>query len=384
MLSFAIKMIIGDRAKFIGILLGLTFSSFIITQQSGIFAGLMQRTYGFLTDTSQPDIWVMESAVQHIDDIKPFRSSKLYQTRSIEGVAWAVPLFKGLLKAKTSSGIFQQCNVIGIDDATLIGGPPYMLQGCIENLRYPDAIIVNRVGAQQKLYRTGPKGEHIPVQMGEVLELNDRRAYIVGFCDTVRTFQSQPVVYTTYQRALEFAPAERNLLSFILVKAAPGVDPKKLAKNIHEITGLSAYTRKEFRNLTLKYYLTKTGIPINFGFAVLLGFVIGTAIAGQTFYTYAHDNMSFFATFKAMGATNRLLIKMILSQAMLTATLGWSFGIGLTVLFGLYSSGTELSFTFPWWLMLVSAIALYGITLCAALMSVIKIIRLDPSTVFQL
>jgi len=383
MLKFAIKMLIKDRSKFLGILIGLTFSSFIITQQAGIFVGLMQRTYGFLTDTSQPDIWVMEHAVQHIDDAKPFRISKLYQTKSIEGVAWAVPLFKGLLKAKTSTGVFQICNVIGIDDTTLIGGPPWMLQGRIENLLTPDAVIINRIGAEQRLYREDAQGNKVPIQFGETFEINDKRARVVGFCETTRTFQSQPVIYTTFSRAIQFAPTERNFLTFVLVKAGEGVDPTALARKIESMTGLSAYTTKEFRNLTLKYYLTQTGIPINFGVAVILGFIIGTAIAGQTFYSYAHDNLRYFATFKAMGATNQLLVKMILTQAFITAFLGWAFGIGITILFGAFSTQTELSFTFPWWLMLTSTLAIYGITLLAATMSVVKIIRLEPSVVFQ-
>lgn len=383
MLIYAIKMLMGDRAKFAGILIGLTFASFIITQQSGIFIGLMQRTYGFLTDTRQPDVWVMEDAVQYIDDIKPFKMSRLYQVRSIGGVKWAVPLYKGLLKARMSSGNFQICNVIGIDDATLIGGPPSMAEGKITNLRFPDGVIINTAGAKNKLYQIQPDGQKTSLTMGDVMEINDVRAKVVGLCHTTRTFQSQPVIYTTFSRALDFAPRERNLLSFVLVKANDGEDPHALARRIEKETGLSAFTTKEFRNMTLKYYMTQTGIPINFGVAVLLGFIIGAAIAGQTFYTYAHDNLRFFATFKAMGATNKVLVRMVVVQALMTATFGWAFGVGLTVLFGVSAGGTELSFTLPWWLFVGSAVAMYAMTLLSAIISMIKIIRLEPSIVFQ-
>ena len=67
---------VGDRAKFIGIIIGLTFATFIITQQAGIFIGLMARTYGFVTDTSQPNIWVMDPEVQYIDDLKSIKQSR--------------------------------------------------------------------------------------------------------------------------------------------------------------------------------------------------------------------------------------------------------------------------------------------------------------------
>lgn len=373
MLIFALKMMVKDRAKFLGILIGLVFATFIMTQQAGIFVGLMKRTFGFITDTSQNNIWVVDRQVQYVDDIKPMKSTKLYQVRSIEGVKWSVPMFKGILRARLKSGIFQNCNIIGIDDATLIGGPPRIVEGSIEDLRKEDAVIVDIVGATGKL---------APMQLGEVFEINDHRACVEGFCRITRTFASQPVIYTTYERALRFTPTERNLMSFILVKSQEGVDPKGLCRRIEINTGLAAYTRDEFKRLTVLYYLFNTGIPINFGVAVLLGFIIGAAIAGQTFYTFTHDNLRYFATCKAMGATNHLLIKMILAQAGMIATFGWGIGIGLTSLFGFTAGETELSFVLPWWLLLSSALAIYLITFFAALISMIKITRLEPSTVF--
>ena len=122
MYSIALKMLVGDRGKYLGIIMGLTFASLLITQQSSIFTGLMTRTYGFISDTSQPDIWVMDPKVQFIDDVKPLQDTQLFRIRGIDGVEWAVPLYKGLLKARLEDGNFQICNVLGLDDATLIAG----------------------------------------------------------------------------------------------------------------------------------------------------------------------------------------------------------------------------------------------------------------------
>lgn len=385
MLRLAIKMMVGDRAKFIGILVGLTFATFIITQQAGIFVGLMARTYGFVTDTSQPDIWVMDPQVQFVDDIKTIKMSKLYQVRGIENVEWAVPMFKGLIKGRFVNGQFQTCNVIGIDDATLIGGPPKIEEGDIYDLRQPNAVIVNVVGAEDKLASPAklPGEKKIPMQVGDTFELNDRRAKVVGLCNVTRTFLSQPVIYTTFENGISYTPSERNLLTFILVKAKKGVNLDILCQKIRKYTGLAAYTTKGFKRLTINYYLFNTGIPINFGVAVLLGFIIGIAIAGQTFYTFAHDNRHFFATFKAMGGTNKLLAKMVMVQALLTASLSWGIGIGITASFGFFSKGTELSFMLPWWLFLLSGLSIFLITVSAALIGLYKIVRVEPGIVFQ-
>lgn len=365
---------VGDRAKFIGIIIGLTFATFIITQQAGIFIGLMARTYGFVTDTSQPNIWVMDPEVQYIDDLKTIKQSRLFQVRSVEGIKWAVPMYKGILKARLQSGLFQNCNVIGIDDATLIGGPPKMIQGSIIDLRGPSSVVIDQVGAKEKLN---------PIHLGEVFEINDRRARVMGFCRVGRTFLSQPVVYTTFSNALQFAPSERNLLTFVLAKAEEGADLDQVCARIRAQTGLAAYTSKGFKNLTIRYYMLNTGIPVNFGVAVLLGVIIGIAISGQTFYNFAHDNRHYFATLKAMGITNQKLAKMVIVQALFTAILSWGIGLGIATLFGLIAAGTELSFRLPWWLLIGSGLSMVCITLLSALIGLRKIIRLEPGIVFQ-
>ncbi|MGH7178642.1 MAG: ABC transporter permease, partial [Tepidisphaeraceae bacterium] len=157
----AIKMLIGDRAKYLGIIMGLMFASLLITQQLAIFCGLMTRTYGAITDLGLPDIWVMDPKVQFIDDIKPLQDTQLYRVRGVEGVEWAVPLYKGLLKARLENGNFQTCNVLGLDDATLIGGPPEMVQGQLSDLRRAESVIVDNVGAHGKLAKVLADGTRV-------------------------------------------------------------------------------------------------------------------------------------------------------------------------------------------------------------------------------
>ncbi len=378
MLLYAIKMLVGDRAKYIGIIIGLSFAAFIISQQGAIFLGILKRTSGFVTDTSQPNVWVTDPSIQYIDDIKGFKETALYRVRGVEGVKWAVPMFKGSIPARLRNGIYQTCIFIGIDDATLIGGPPKMVEGKIEDLRIPDAVIVNRVGATTKLAFNG-----VPLRLGDDMELNDNRAYVAGICETSRTFQSQPVVYTTFDRALTFAPRERDLLSFVLVKSKPGVDPDVLAKRIQADTGLAAFTTSGFRKLTLWYYFKYTGIFINFGVAIILGFIIGIAIAGQTFYNFTIDNLPYFGVYKAMGADNRLLERMIIIQALMVSAIGWGIGIGAAAIFGYAFRNTELSFNMPFYLYILSGLAMLTICLLAALVSIRKVRRLDPAIVFK-
>jgi putative ABC transport system permease protein len=387
----AIQMLMGDRAKYLGIIMGLTFASLLITQQASIFVGLMTRTYGYITDTALPDVWVMDPKVQFVDDIKPLQDTVLYRVRGVEGVGWAMPIYKGLLKARLPTGAFQTCNVIGIDDATLVGGPPEMVQGALADLRRAESVIVDEVGARTKLARVPvdergkpvPGAAAVPLKVGDTLELNDHRAVVVGICRVSRTFQSQPVVYTTYSRATQFAPRERKLLSFVVVKAASGVTPRELCDRIRAQTGLEALTSDEFSWRTVMYFMKYTGIPINFGIAVMLGFLVGTAIAGQTFYNFTLDNLRHFGALKAMGAGNFRLLRMILLQALVVGLIGYGLGVGLASLFGAVSGRTELAFRLLWQTLLISGGAVTLICFFSAALSMIKVFRLEPAIVFK-
>ena len=99
----ALKMLVGDRSKFCGIVMGLTFAALLITQQGSIFCGLMLRTAAQITDITGADLWVMDPNVRFIDDVKPMSENNLYRVRGVDGVRWAVPLYKGLARAKLNT-----------------------------------------------------------------------------------------------------------------------------------------------------------------------------------------------------------------------------------------------------------------------------------------
>ncbi len=381
----AIKMLVGDRGKYIAMVAGVFFSALVITQQSSIFIGLMTRTFSFINDMRIAQIWVMDPGVQFIDDAKPLQSTFLLRVRSVQGVEWAMPLYKGILKARLANGRFQSCNVIGIDDATLTGGPPIMVHGSVADLRRADGVIVDEVGARGKLAGPAkvPGGPRTPLQIGDVLELNDNRAVVVGIARASRTFQSQPVIYTTFSRATTFAPRERRQLSFILVSGKSGVEEQVLIDRIKRQTGLAAYSSEEFKDLTLDYFMKNTGIPINFGIAVFLGFIVGAAICGQSFYSFTADNMKYFGTLRAMGATPGLLVKMLLLQALIVGLVGYGLGVGLASCTRYIASNSELAFRLPWQLPVFTAVAVTLVCTIAALLSIRKVLTLEPAIVFR-
>jgi putative ABC transport system permease protein len=379
----ALKMLMGDRAKYLGIIAGIAFAALLITQQASIFCGLMWRTTAQIQDIADADIWVMDPGVEYIDELKPLTENRLIEVRSVPGVAWAVRLYKGQGRLKLQPdgqyplGTYQQVILLGLDDATLVGAPRQMVLGSLADLRQPDAVIMDEEG-----YRfLWPKE---PLQLGKVFEMNDHRAVLVGLCRSSPTFQTFPVIYTRYSQALEFVPQERRVLSFVLAQPEPGQSTAEVCHRIHEQTQLQALTRAQFSWMTMSYYLRRTGIPINFGITVLLGFVVGCAIAGQTFYTFTLENLAQFGSLKAMGVTNWRIVGMVLMQALIVGVLGYSLGVGAAALFGeVTQSNSRLAFLMIWQVPVITAVAVTIIVVLSSLFSIRKVLVLEPAVVFR-
>ena len=385
MIRIALQMLIGDRAKFVGILVGIIFASLLITQQASIYDGLIARSYGAIDDVAIADLWIMDPKVQQIDDYKSMTSTTLGRVRSIDGVEWAMPMFRGQIKARLADGTQQSTTVIGLDDTTLIGGPPIMREGRIEDLRRADGVLVEWRGAHEQLAAPAltPGGAKRPLRVGDTIELNDRRRVVVGFCEPSRTFMWFPTIYTTYARALEMAPPERRQLTYVLAKVRPGQDPAMVAQRIATTTGMTALTGDQFRQRTIDYIMKFTGIPINFRISMALGFLVGCAIAGQTFFNFVHDNLRHLGALKAMGARNRQLIAMILAQAAVVGVIGYGIGVGLATLFGLLTKGTELAFLMSADRLLLSGGAVLTIILLSSILALRSVLKLEPAAVFR-
>jgi putative ABC transport system permease protein len=382
--AIALQMLFGDRGKYIAMIIGITFAALIMTQQPAIFLGLISRTYSYVGELSLPDIWVMDPTVDFVEESKPLRDTELQRVRGVAGVEWAVPLFKGLLTVLLPDGRRKIIDVTGLDDATLIGAPKIMLQGSIADLRREDGIILDANAASERYSITdATTGKKRPLGVGDVLEINDQRAVVVGIAKLERTFTTQPLAFTTYSRAIRYAPGQRRLLTYILVKARAGENVEQVVKNIRAQTGLTAYSKEEFKLVNRTYWMKNTGIPINFGISVFLGFLVGAAIAGQTFSSFVRESLKQFAALKAMGVRNGTLVRMVLLQALVVGMIGYGFGVGLSALFGTAVKGSVLAFYMPWQLLLFSGAGVLVIVLLAALLSIRAVITLDPATVFR-
>ncbi|MGB3754685.1 MAG: ABC transporter permease [Parerythrobacter sp.] len=378
MLWIAIRMLTGDKQKFYGLVFGIAFSTLLITQQLTIFVNLIERGSSAVYNVPTADIWVMDEVSRTTEVNFPMPATALDKVRGVAGVEWAVPHLRASGSVRTVNGDLEGVTVVGVDDATLIGMPKKMVEGSTDVLSRTDSVIIDDIGAL-KLFSP----DESPV--GNRLELNDQRAVIRGVADAIPSFTSQVTLYTKYSRALNYIPGTRNRMTFVLVGAGDGIDTAMLARDIEQVTGLRARPRDQFARDGVNFIVENTGIPLNFGITVALGFIVGVAIVGLTFSLFIRDNIKQFGALKAIGVTNAKIRRMVAAQAGLVGIIGYGFGVIGTAVFIWSFSGvpTFKGFYIPWQIPLISLAAVFIILALTGWLSLRTVLKTEPAAVFR-
>ena len=387
MIRLAISMLVRDRLKYLGLVLGLAFSSFLVTQQASIFTGFARRTGAWVREVGGVDLWVMDAQMQFSDDPKRLLDKELSRVRSVAGVDWAVPILKTFTTIRLPDGTIVDTQLVGVDDASLVGAPPRFVEGALEDMRRDRALVVEASACATDLrLRTGVLGEGPrPLRMGDRVTIDDREMIVSATYARSKAFFWQPVIYTTYRRALDLVPAQRRILTFVLVSVRPGRSARDVAHEIGRATGLKALTPAEFEEASMWFLLEFTGILVNFGITIVLGALIGVLVSALLLYTFVLDNLRQYGTLKAMGTSNRRLVGMVAVQALFASVVSYGIGLGAAAGSGIFLQrvSQNIAFELRWQVMVGGLVLSVVCCLIGALASVLRVTRLEPAMVFR-
>lgn len=317
-LRIAYKLLVNDKGKFAALLMGLTFSVFLMVQMTSMFAGMMKKASATVTNTGAK-VWVMDPAVTNVSSAIPMPDYVLDAVRSIAGVKYAVPLYSGGALVRLKDGTYQPVTVLGLDDTSLFGRPN-LIQGKIEDLYAENGFVV--VDDEEFSKLESPK-------IGTDFELNDNRGVIVGIAKVPASgLFGIPTLYTTFRRATQYIPSMRYTISFILVEPQSTSAIPHIQEEVRRL-GYQVLTEQGLIDRITNWYMLHTGMGTNLLLMTAISFIVGLSISGQTFYTFVLENMEKFGALKAIGAKGRELVAMIFFQATITGLAGYGLGIGL-------------------------------------------------------
>jgi len=362
-----------DKVRLTVTLTGIVFSVVLIVVELGLFVGFTVTTSSII-DKSNVDLWVVSKHTPYIEQGSPFSERKLYQVLATPGVASAEKYIVRFAQWKTPDGAEESVQAVGFNPYTGIGGPWNVVAGDVRDLQTPDAVMVD------ELYKKKLGVTHI----GEVFEINGRRARVVGFTRGIRAFTTTPYVFTSFKNAQDYTRLNEDQTFFLLVRAVPGTNLKALSHELEtRVRDVDVLTKSQFSNMTRVYWMFTTGAGIAVLIAALLGLVVGVVVVAQTIYATTMDHIREFGTLKAMGAANRYIYRVIITQAGISAVVGYVVAMIVSLFIVRASQSGGAAILLPW--QMAVGIFFLAVLMCvtAAVVSINKVTHLDPAMVFK-
>jgi putative ABC transport system permease protein len=373
MIPLARRNLLHDRVRFAVTLTGIVFSVLLSSIQLGLFVGFTRATSEVITHAGA-DIWVSSRGVTHLETGVPFSERKRFEVMAVPGVAAAERHLVQFGNWTRPDGAVEGILLVGFDLDGGLGGPWSLVAGRIRDLEQADAVIVD------ELYKAKLGVE----RLGQTFEIRGHRARVVGFTRGIRSFTTAPPVFTSFANAQRFMGLAPDRTVYLLVRAAPHIDPAALATRVAaSVEDVDARPTTAWSQTQQNYWMFGTGAGITVLIAAGLGLIVGIVVVAQTIYAATVDHIREFGTLKAMGASDGYIYRVIVGQAVISAVLGYAVGMALAQTFAALSLRGTTAIILPWPL----SAALFAVTvvMCvgASIVSINKVTRLDPAIVFK-
>jgi len=372
MIGLALAIIAHQPMRFIAALLGVAASAGLAFVQLGLYYGFKQNA-SIVVDHTGGDIWVCSQFQENFDFPKLLRPGTLEFVRSTRGVSTASPMLIVFSKWRLQSGAEKTVQVVGYDVSSKVGEPWRMLRGFPGDLDQPGAVTVDTVS----------QGRLDGVDIGAPCEIGQVAGQVFGVTDGIRSFQGNPVVFTDIVNARSFGRLRSDAIHYIIVKAEKNTDQEELLRALSSIPHCEAYSKAAFSKKAQDYWLNSTGAGIALAISAMMGLAVGVVVAGQVLYSSTLEHIREYGTLKAMGASNTQVGTAIVAQALAGALPAHLLAGGLLLIAGKFIGGKGIHLSLGWDQYCMLGLFTAGVCVAASLLSVYKVMSVEPAEVFR-
>jgi len=371
MARLGVSMMLHDRARFFGTMMGVVFAVVLAAQQLGILFGLLSKNTMFV-DNAGADVWIVPPGTELFQPGQRVPEYALQLARTTPGVMVASPLVVAGGTIKRPDGGTEGITIIGTDPESWLGGPWNLVAGTRDALLRPDTLT----------FDDADREKFGGLNLDSVREVNGHLVHVGAFTWGLVPF-GPSYAFAPRTTALDLASSNTNRVDFVLVKVEPGHTPDEMAATLQaRLPDLLVLTAETYHD-SIVSSLLRNQLGMSFGLSTSFGLAIGLIIVALSMFSSVIDNLREFGTLKAIGSTNGDLTVLVLTQSVVYALSGSL--VGLWMVSGMAKgirSARLVVITPPW---LVASVPFVMLTMClfAAVLALYRVRRLEPGMVFR-
>jgi putative ABC transport system permease protein len=375
MLALAFRIILHQPMRYIVALMGISVAAGLAFIQLGLYLGFKENA-SIIVDHTDSDIWICSKFHENFDFPKMLNPRVLDIARSTRGVRAAYPMLIVFSHWKLDVGAEKTVQIVGYDVDHKLGRPWQMLCGFPDDLSAPGAVTVDTTAARKLDNAT----IDTTTQIGQI------SARVIGVTDGIRSFQGNPMLFTDLDNARSFGHLSSDAMHYILIKLDATADRSDVLKILNDIgytEYFEAYTKAEMSKKAQDYWLNATGAGPALAMSALMGLIVGVVVAGQVLYTSTLEHLKEYGTLKAIGASNFQVTGAIVSQAVVGALPAHLIAGGLLIAAARFIGGKGIHLSIDLHTYCVLGVFTVGVCVVASMLSVLKVMRLEPAEVFK-
>ena len=356
------RQLLAKRGRAVAGVVGIAVALLLVLALKAIFAGMEGRLTAYI-DSSGADVIVAQQGVQTMHMTQSaLPTSAVASVARVPGVASAEGI---VYKGAFVESVGDRSGIVAV-----VGGGPV-----------PD-LVVGAPPRAGEIVLDRALADNLAVGRGDTVRLLGSRLRVSGeVTGTAAISGSFAFVERQTLQTVLHAP---NIVSYVLVRARPGVRTDALTKRIQRrLPGVTASTRASFA-ASERRVVGDMSTDIVRGM-IVVGFVIGVAVAGLVAYSQTLTQLREFGVLRALGLSARRAVALVLGQVGAMIAAGFALALGLVWLLAeaLPALSPTLVLSVRAGDVVQAGVVAGAVALGAALTPVVRVVRVEPASVFR-
>lgn len=307
-MSLARRNLLQDKTRLALSISGVALAVMLILVLKGFLTGMNRQITSYLDHSPGSIVVAQEDVVNLLGATSLLPDGITQKVDSIRGVDEAIPILSQFVILDLH-GKKQPAYMVGYQPGQ--GGGPWELIAGREP-RSRTEIVFDRVLAE----RHG-------LILGDQVEVMGKDFTIVGL--SMGTTSWMTSFFFARKDAVENLLLAPGANSFLLLKTSERADLDFILGQINKLSNVNALTKRQVAANDLKLFAKVFSAPLRL--MVGIAFLVGTMIVGLIIYTATVERQREYGVLKAIGAKNRVLYRVVLTQALVASLTGASLGV---------------------------------------------------------